>query len=168
MGDGQQVSGPSQRNSKGKARWSPAWLQRANTTLILIILIGGMGFAFKTFSRRYAEELRVPGIYVKIRPQAGGTVEARAAPGPARHAGGPPISMEVTLADVTSVVRLIEEVSRRRVVLLCPVDRRVSLRVRDAPVEDVLEAVAAAANLSLAVRDATFVLNACPARRTED
>lgn len=163
MEAGQQVSGPSRGGLRGKSPWSPAWLQRANTTLILIIVLGGMGFAFRTLSKRYAEDLRVPGIYVKIRPEGGGTVEARAAPAPARHAGGPTISMEVTLADVASLVRLIEEVSRVRIVLPCPVERRVSLRVRGAPVGNVLEAVAAAANLALSSRDGTYTLSACVA-----
>ena len=164
MEAGQQVSGPSRGGLGGKSPWSPACLQRANTTLILIIVIGGMGLAFRTLSQRYAEDLRVPGIYVKIRPEGAGSVEARAAPAPARRAGSPRISMEVTLADVASLVGLIEEVSRVRVVLPCPVERRVSLRVRDAPVENVLEAVAAAANLHLLSREGSFVLSACAPR----
>ena len=161
MEAGQQVSGPSRGGLRGKSPWSPAWLQRANTTLILILLIGGMGFAFRTLSKRYAEDLRVPGIYVKIRPEGGGSVEARAAPAPARRAGSPRISMEVTLADVASLARLIEEVSRARIVLPCPVQQRVSLRAHDAPLESVLQAVAAAANMTLAWRDGAYTLGAC-------
>ena len=143
-------------------RFSPAWLQRTNTTLILVILIAVMGFGVRAFSQRYAREVNVPGIYVKVRPDRGGVVEARALPRPAHHPGSPAISMEVTLADVASLARLIEDVSRARVVLPCPVDQRVSLRVRDAPVEDVLEAVAAAANLVLSFRDGTYTLSSCP------
>ncbi len=92
-------------------------------------------------------------------------MEARAAPagagGRGPGAGGATISMEVTLADVASLVRLIEEVSRQQVVLPCAVQRRVSLRVRDAPVENVLEAVAAAANLTLSWRNGTYTLSSC-------
>lgn len=145
-------------------------MRRANATLILVIILAGMGFAIRAVSKKYAAEVSVPGTYVRIRPERGGTVEARAAPARARSrgpgAGGPTISMEVTLADVASLVRLIEEVSKTRIVLLQPVERRVSLRVRDAPVEAALEALAAAANLTLTWRDGAFVLAGCvPDRR---
>ncbi len=156
-------------------RFGPEWLRRANTTLILILLLAGMGFAFRALSKRAAEDLPVPGVSVKVRTERGAGVEARAAPPPDRRAAGPPITMEVTLADVASLVRLIEETARIRVALPCPAAQRVSLRVRGAPVEAALAAVAAAANLTLTGRDGTFILNACapPSReargtRTED
>jgi hypothetical protein len=129
--------------------------------LLLVILIAAMGIGVRAVSKRYAGEVSVPGIYVKVRPERAGLVEARALPRPARHPGSPPISMEVTLADVASLARLIEEVSRVRIALPCPVPQRVSLRARDAPVESVLEAVAAAANLHLSFREETFVLSGC-------
>jgi hypothetical protein len=130
--------------------------------VILGLVLAAAGIGVRVLSKRYGGEVSVPGIYVKVRPERGGMVEARALPAPARHPASPPISMEVTLADVASLARLIEEVSRLRIALPCPVPQRVSLRARDAPVENVLEAVAAAANLHLTFRDGTFVLDACP------
>jgi hypothetical protein len=134
--------------------------------VILGLVLAAAGIGVRVLSKRYGGEVSVPGIYVKVRPERGGMVEARAAPagagGRGPEAGGPTISMEVTLADVASLARLIEEVSRLRIALPCPVPQRVSLRARDAPVENVLEAVAAAANLHLTFRDGTFVLDACP------
>ena len=153
---------PAQGARAPKPRLGPAWLQRVNTTLILILLLVGMGFGIRTVSQRYASEVSVPGTYVKVRTGRGGVVEARSAPGPARPPGGPTISMEITLADVGSVVRLIEEVSGSRVTLACPTERRVSLRARDAPVENVLGAVAGATNLSLGWREGAYTLSACP------
>ncbi len=164
MGSDAEAGHAPQGSPKGGSRWSPAWLQRVNTTLILVILIGAVGFGVRTLAKHYAGEVSVPGIYVRVRPERGGTVEARALPGAGGWGPGvgeARISMDVTLVDVASLARLIEEVSRVRVVLPCPVERRVSLRVRDAPVENVLEAVAAAANLQLLSRDGSFVLSAC-------
>jgi hypothetical protein len=132
--------------------------------VILGLVLAAAGIGARVLSKRYGGEVSVPGIYVKVRPERGGMVEARALPAPARHPASPPISMEVTLADVASLARLIEEVSRLRIALPCAVPQRVSLRARDAPVENVLEAVAAAANLHLTFRDGTFVLDACPPR----
>lgn len=150
--------------AKGDApRARPPRLQRINTTLVLLLLVAAMGFTVRSLSKKYAEEeVRIPGIYVKVRSPRGGTVEARAAPAPAHQTGGPTISLEVTLADVASLVGLLEEMSRTRVTLPCPVQQRVSLRARAAPVEAALEAVAAAANVTLLRRDAAYVLNACP------
>jgi hypothetical protein len=132
--------------------------------VLLGLVIAAVGVGARVLSKRYAGEVSVPGIYVRVRPERGGMVEARALPRPAQHPESPAISMEVTLADVASVARLIEEVSRVRVALPCPVPQRVSLHARDAPVADVLEAVAAAANLHLTYRDQTFVLNGCAPR----
>ncbi len=143
----------------------PARLQRVGTVLILILLLGGIGLAARALSKKYAPEVSVPGTYVKIRPEAGGIVEARALPARTRaQAPGPvgaTISMEVELADVASLVGLMAEVSKTRIVLLQPVARRVSLRVRDAPVESALEALASAVNLTLSWRDGAFVLGGC-------
>ncbi len=164
MGSDAEFGRAAQAGREGRSRFSPAWLQRLNTTLILVILIAAMGFGVRTMAKHYAGEVSVPGIYVKVRPETGGTVEARALPGAGGRGPGvgeARISMEATLVDVASLARLIEEVSRARVVLPCPVERRVSLRARDAPVENVLEAVAAAANLHLLSRDGSFVLSAC-------
>ncbi len=162
-----EVNPPSGGGGREGPRFGVAWLQRANTTLVLVILLIGMGFGIRTVSRRYAAEVSVPGIYVRVRPERGGLVEARTTPLPERHPGSPTISMEITLADVGSVVRLIGEVSRTRVMLPCPVPRRVSLRVRDAPVENVLEAVAAAANLTLGRREGGYTLSGCPPKAGE-
>jgi len=137
------------------------WPRRVGRIILLGLVIAAAGIGARVLAKRYAGEVSVPGIYVKVRPERGGMVEARALPRPAHHPGSPAISMEVTLADVASVAGLIEEVSRVRVALPCPVPQRVSLHARDAPVEDVLEAVAAAANLHLAYRDKTFVLDGC-------
>jgi hypothetical protein len=136
--------------------------RRLRNIVILGLVLAAAGIGVRVLSKRYGGEVSVPGIYVKVRPERGGMVEARALPAPARHPASPPISMEVTLADVASLARLIEEVSRLRIALPCPVPQRVSLHARDAPVENVLEAVAAAANLHLTFRDGTFVLDACP------
>ena len=146
---------------RGRApRFSPAWLQRANTTLIILLLLGAMGFGFRALSMRAAEELPVPGIYVKVRAEGGGVAEARASPVPSRQAPGPTLTLEATLVDVASLVRLIEEETKTRIVLSGPVEQRVSLRVRNAPVEAALEAVAAAANLALTQRDGAYLLRA--------
>lgn len=152
----------SRSGDRGMRRVTPAWLGRVNTTLILVILLVGMGFAFRMLARRAAEDLRVPGVYVRIRTERGAVIEARAAPLPGAHVAGPSLTLEITLADVTSLARLIEETSRVRIALPCPVAQRVSLRVRDAPVGEALAAIAAAANLHLLQRDGTFILNACP------
>ncbi len=119
-----------------------------------------MGFAFRALSKRAAEDLRVPGIYVRVRPGEGGTVEARAAPPPFRRASGPEITLEVSLVDVASLVQLLEELSRTRVSLVGRVEQRISLKAHKAPLEAALGAVAAAANLTLSVRDGGFVLSA--------
>jgi len=153
------LEGPRARPRAGRFR--PDWLRRANTTLLLILLLAGMGFAFRALSRRAAEDLPVPGVYVKVRTERGEIAEARAAPPPGRGTAGPPITMEVTLADVASLARLIEETARIRVALPCPAAQRVSLRVRGAPAEAALAALAAAANLTLTARDGTYILNAC-------
>jgi hypothetical protein len=129
--------------------------------LLLLLIIMGLGLAVRAVSKRYAGEVSVPGIYVKVRPERGGLVEARSGPVPARHAGNPKISMEVTLADVASLVRLIEDVARTPIKLPCPVAQRVSLRVRDAPLEQALEALAAVANLTLSWRDGAYTLSSC-------
>ena len=149
----------------GGSRPARGWQRRVGGMVLLGLIIAAAGIGVRVLSKRYAGEVSVPGIYVKVRPERGGLVEARATPAGAGRrgpgAGGPTISMEVTLADVASLARLIEEVSRVRIALPCPVPQRVSLRARDAPLENVLEAVAAAANLHLTVRDGTFVLSGC-------
>ena len=160
MGADSQFPPRPEGSAPARVRFGAAWLQRANTTLLLVLLLAGMGFAFRAFSKRAAEDLRVPGIYVRVRPAQGGLVEARAAPLPFRRASGPEITLEVSLVDVASLVQLLEEVSRARVVLEGRVEQRVSLKAQKAPLEAALEAVAAAANLTLRVRDGGFVLSA--------
>lgn len=162
--DAEKGQGPPGGRGAGP-RVGAAWARRRGMILGLVALVAAAGFAIRAVSKRYAGRVSVPGIYVKVRPEGGGEVEARAAPAGGRGrrsgAGGAKISMEVTLADVASLARLIEEVSRVRIVLPCPVPQRVSLRARDAPVETVLEAVAAAANLTLASRNGTYLLSSC-------
>jgi hypothetical protein len=148
-------------------RFGAAWLQRANTTLLLLLLLAGMGFAFRGLSKRAAEDLRVPGIYVRVRPEGGGLVEARAAPLPFRQPVGPDITFEVTLVEVASLVHLLEGLSRTRVALEGRVEQRVSLKAQGASLEAALQAVAAAANLTLSMRDGGFVLTAAGERHED-
>jgi len=160
MGEEPVMVRPPEGGRRGGPRVGPAWLQRANTTLVLLIVLAAMGFALRALSKRAAEELPVPGIYVKVRAARGGAAEARAAPVPARRAPGPVVTLEATLVDVASLVQLIEERSKTRIVLSGRVEQRVSLRAQNAPVEAALEAVAAAANLTLTRRDGTYILSA--------
>src|SRR5574341_1186829 len=131
-----------QEGRTGGARFRSAGHQRTYTVLVVLVLLVAVGFGARVLSRRYGGEVSVPGIYVRVRPERGGIVEARALPARDHRADGPNISIDVELVPVANRAGLIEEVSKARVAVPCSIEQRVSLRARDAPVERVLEAVA--------------------------